>query len=322
MGTEGTLNTIAITEIARGIEMNGKAGGQLQVLNLLENRLSSTADNCWNCVGHYMMCLNVKLEWEATSFAEHPDVMNPQMRTDEYLRKNPQLLNETCSTCQGVEQVTELLAAAEAHPRLTSLLGITNTTQHAMLDSLRCCDQSMRILSAEISRSHTLQSVNLDNSDITVRGLHILLCGIRRSLVLKSVRLPLCDLGHKGTVLDEDSPSRLLEKAANHSFRYRISLALSIRALSWLGSAPCFALLEFCIGPGPMVEYFMGFRVVWTEWKEQIVENADRIEAEQQSVLSKTRRFGWSRPSLESPQPMFLTNDEGDDSRRKLTYAP
>jgi len=332
VGTEGTLMTAAISALATGIEQNGRSGGKLQVLNLLENRLSSNVEQtCQECIASFMETWNAKMGGEGD---------NSGAWRSEVLRRRYFMNSPECKSCKGTPEVTELLEAAARHPHLTSLLGITPSTRHVELGCLRCCDQHMRLLEAELRRSHTIESVDLDNNGLSVRGLEIVLDAVRESLVLSSFRVSMDDLvGTTGTTgLDVGVRALKVEASAVKSFRYRVALAVFVHGFSHLGARPCKAILEFAIGPGPLVERFLRHRIVLTDWvvndkgEDSDVEELGVVASEEQSMdrdgggQKRKVQFALAGRSLASPEPLVpaaasaLPNDSNKHARRRLTY--
>lgn len=261
-GTEGDLVPAAITKLAEGIEQNGSNGGQLRVINILENRLSSTGEqSCTECI---------------ESFCRLHDVVrgNPQQHGSIQLapRERPAFTRADCVKCKGTDEVDALLRAVRGHPLLFSVLGIAPATKRVSLASLRCCDHTVQFLSQELLRNQTVTSVDLDNNGISDRGVRILMQSVSNNVALKCLRLPLSEPPGQSTKDREkfdgdaaDVDRRLqLEAACLQSFNKRITLALFARAFGCLGAAGVRGVLEFTIGKGCMVETYVKHRVVWS----------------------------------------------------------
>ena len=313
MGSEGTLCTASISLIASGIEQNARSGGKLQVLNLLENRLSSHGEqHCKCCLAAFQQT------WENEPEGDGRLGL---------LRRRHFMNSHECKNCKGSPEVTDLIKAVADHPVLSTLLGIMPGARHVELNSLRCCDQHMRLLEAELQRSHTIESIDVSNNCITRRGLEILLSAVGQSLALSSLRLPLDELHVEGM----HSPTLKLEVATKKSFRYRIALAVFTRGLSHIGALPCRLILEFAIGPGPLVDRFLRHRFVCSEWQRPAAAPVD----EEVSGVRRKRKVKFfpeknaaDRP-LESPNPVSEESGEpdagggggsGKQTRRRLTY--
>jgi len=307
--SEGDLWTAAISAIAEGIEQNGKVGGNLQVLNLLENRLSSKQEqNCQVCVSTYLALVE-QLDLVANK-------RNAKIMT--HFMEIPQ-----CGKCKGYAEVTGLLEAAATHPRLTSLLGITPTTTHINLNSKRCCDQYMRLLEAELRKSHTIESCDIENNTLSPRGLDLLLGGVEESLALSSMRISPEEIIVGKVTQEPQMTVAKIASAAKQSFHYRIMLAIFVHGFSHLGAASCRTILEFAIGPGPLIKRFLRHRSVWTEWDAKRLDRGSGktqhggVESQILAESSEPTSVSTSRKRAQSDGSQGL---RGSKAKRKLTY--
>jgi len=315
-----------VTDLAEGIRQNALGGGKLQVLNLAENRFSSSPDTlCQKCVGRFASeekRLREKEYMEQEQVERHMLANDSCMWSEEtcYHEKDPakkeEVDNKTTPCFEGAKAVTDLIHAYRSHPHLTSLLGITPQTSHVELSSLRCCDHYMRILGEELRHSHTIQSIDVDNNSVSPRGLFILLSAVKENFSLRSLKLPIADLEAKPwTDIDRGDKNRLtinhqshtqadLEQAQLRSYKSRVGLAVFVHGVSNLGAAPCRNIIEFAIGKGPLVERFLRHRFVLTKWSEESVV-AKAGTSQRKRVLG-----GADRDSLQSPAP--IVNEDAD----------
>lgn len=326
-GSEGSFRPKAVTDLAEGIRQNALGGGKLQVLNLAENRFSSTPDTqCVKCVGRFISearRLREKVQLNEAEVERRLLANDSCMWSEEtcFHEKDPSKKddadNKTTPCFEGAKVVSDLIDAFRSHKHLTSLLGITPQTSHVELSSLRCCDQYMRILGEELRRSHTIQSIDVDNNSISPRGLFILLSAVKENLSLRSLKLPIADLEAKPwTDIDKGDKnflshtSHTLERAQLLSYKSRVGLAVFVHGFSHFGAAPCRNIIEFAIGKGPLVERFLRRRFVLTKWSEE------STVAKAGTSPRKRVTGGADRDSLESPVP--IVNEDSDLNPRRL----
>ena len=272
VGTEGDLMPAAIAKLAEGIAQNGSEGGQLHVLNILENRMSSTCEqSCGTCIDTYCQ-MHDSLEGRVTDVPDFTDV--------------------ACEKCRGTKEVELLLQATAGHPLLSSVLGIMPTAKHANLAALRCCDHTMRLLAQELMCNQTVTSVDLENNGISDRGVRVLMQAVQENVALKRLRLPMPEppgLSMKEREkFDEEAADverrKLFQTACMRSFHKRVTLAIFSHGFSYLGAAAVRSVLEFAVGPGDMADSFLKHRVVWTAlpryvWAPNLVDDVEGAAA-------------------------------------------
>lgn len=315
VGTEGDLIPAAIVKMAEGILQNGSEGGQLHVLNILENRLSSTCEqSCGACIDAYCL-MHDSFEGRVTEMLA--------------------LTDAACENCRGTEEVELLLLAAASHPLLSSVLGIMPTAKHANLAALRCCDHTMRLLAQELVLNQTVTSVDLENNGISDRGVRVLMQAVQDNVALKRLRLPVPEppgLSMKEREkFDEEAADierrKLFQAACLQSFNKRVTLAVFAHGFSYLGAAAVRSVLEYAVGPGDMVDTFLRWRIVWTAlpryvWFPEVVDEADGAAAAEEgtrSLLEETED-SQSRSHIEEDDtvPRGVVVDK--HIRRRLTY--
>lgn len=316
VGTEGDLMPAAIVKMAEGIFQNGSEGGQLHVLNILENRLSSTCEqSCGACIDAYCL-MHDSFEGRVTEM--------------------PAFTDAACKKCRGTEEVELLLLAASSHPLLSSVLGIMPTAKHANLAALRCCDHTMRLLAQELVLNQTVTSVDLENNGISDRGVRVLMQAVQDNVALKRLRLPVPEppgLSMKEREkFDEEAADierrKLFQAACLQSFNKRVTLAVFAHGFSYLGAAAVRSVLEYAVGPGDMVDTFLRWRIVWTAlpryvWFPEVVDEADGAAAAEEvtrSLLEETED-SQSRSHIEEDDagPRGVVVDK-HPIRRRLTY--